>query len=108
MSEKISIARAAQAIDVSTATIKRWYTWYENEAYEKPIELKLPEYIRDTRGTRFFNISDIPVLLDFKVKLQNEYRGIMSDFNCGYSWGQRGTRIMENKRRKQNEQKKSK
>ena len=107
MSDKLSIARVAQAIDVSTSTLKRWYKWYEDPNYEKPIELKLPKYTTDTRGTRFFELADVASLLKFKEQLQHEYRGIMADFNSGYSWGQRGTKIMENKRRKKNEQKKS-
>lgn len=98
--EKISIARVAQAIDVSTATIKRWYKWYESADYEKPVELKLPEYTTDSRGTKFFRMADIATLLQFKQDLQGKYRGIMSEFNAYWQWGQYGTKKLNKDKQK--------
>ena len=45
----------------------------------------------------------IQQLEDFKNKLKTEYRGCMADFNAVNQWGQRGTKIMENKEKKANE-----
>ena len=103
MPEKFSTSRAAQILDVSTITLKRWYKWYEDDSYTKPKGLKLPEYTTDNRGTRFFTMLAIQQLEDFKNKLKTEYRGCMADFNAVTQWGQRGTKIMENKEKKANE-----
>lgn len=97
MPEKFSTARAAQILDVSTKTIIRWYKWYEDDDYSKPTGLRLPEYTTDNRGTKFFTMQAIQQLEDFKSKLKTDYRGCMSTFNATYQWGQRGTKIMENK-----------
>lgn len=98
---KFSIAKVAQIIDVSTTTLKRWYKWYEDADYEKPIELKLPEYTTDNRGTKFFKFSDIVKLKQFKEDLQGKYYGVMADFNANYQWGQRGTKILNKKLKKE-------
>lgn len=92
--ERYSTSRVAQILDVSVATLNRWYKWYESDDYEKPVGLKLPKYIRDTRGTKLFTMADIQELTAFKVALQNEYRGVMAEFNAVYQWGQRGTEIL--------------
>lgn len=103
-----SMNKAAQIIDVSTNTLKRWYKWYENEDFKKPDDLILPEYRIGDRGQKFFTMEDIPVLQQFKEDLQGKYRGCMAEFNAYWQWGQRGTVILENKRKKeekeQNEQ----
>lgn len=103
MSEKFSTSRTAQILDVSTTTLKRWYKWYEDNTYTKPKGLKLPSYTVDTRGTKFFTMSAIQQLEDFKTKLKTEYRGCMAEFNASYQWGQRGTKILKNKENKRNE-----
>lgn len=95
MSEKFSTARTAQILDISTITLKRWYKWYEDDSYTKPLGLKLPEYTTDNRGTRFFTMQAIQQLEDFKTKLKTEYRGCMAEFNAVYQWGQRGANILE-------------
>jgi hypothetical protein len=101
--EKFSTARTAQILDISTTTLKRWYKWYEDPNYTKPLGLKLPTYTTDNRGTRFFTMEAIQQLEDFKNKLQSEYKGCMAEFNAYYQWGRRGTRIMKNKELKNNE-----
>lgn len=108
MGEVMSIARVAQVLDLSTQTLQNWYKWYEDESYVKPQELKLPPYkILDKRGTRFFDVNDIPKLLDFKEKLQGEYKGIMAQYNAEKHWGsKRGQAILQRKAEKENEQKK--
>lgn len=98
---KFSIARVAQILDVSTVTIKRWYRWYENPDFVKPKELALPTYTTDNRGTRFFTMEDVAVLEQFKKDLQGKYRGCMAEFNAYYQWGNRGTQILENRKRKE-------
>lgn len=99
--EKFSTARTAQILDISTETLKRWYKWFENDSYVKPDGLKLPKYTTDNRGTKFFTMEDIQQLEDFKQKLQTEYRGCMAEFNAHWQWGQRGTKILEKKKRKE-------
>lgn len=96
--EKFSTARAAQILDVSTITLKRWYKWYEDPEYEKPLGLKLPEYTKDNRGTKFFTMKAIQALADFKIKLQNEYAGCMAEFNARNQWGVRGKEILKRKK----------
>ena len=101
-----SISKVAQIIDVSTNTIKRWYKWYESPEYTKPKEIKLPSYTVDNRGTKLFKFSAIAQLEKFKQDLQSEYKGCMSEFNAHWQWGQRGTKILENKKKKQEEKEK--
>ena len=100
----ISISKMAQVIGVSTNTIKRWYKWYEDDDFEKPKDLVLPEYVADGRGTMFFKVGDVVALEQFAedMKRGNKYHGCMSDFNAAWQWGQRGTKIMEKKREKEN------
>lgn len=97
MEERFSTARTAQILDISTATLKRWYKWYEDTNYEKPEELRLPLYTTDNRGTRFFTMADIAILEQFKQDLQGKYYGVMAEFNADYQWGQRGTAILNRK-----------
>jgi len=104
MEKRFSTSRTAQILDVSTNTLKRWYMWYENDSYEKPADLKLPQYTTDKRRTKFFTMADIQVLEQFKVDLKGKYRGIMSDFNADYQWGQYGTVRTERKKRKKERQ----
>lgn len=95
MEERFTIARAAQIIDVSTQTIKRWYKWYEDTDYEKPFGFKLPGYTLDSRGTKLFTMSAVQELKDIKDKMSKEYRGCMAEFNATYQWGRRGTKILK-------------
>ena len=94
MAERYSTSRVAQILDVSVATLNRWYKWYESDDYEKPVGLKLPQYVKDSRGTELFTMKDIQKLAAFKDSLQGEYRGCMAEFNAVYQWGQRGTEIL--------------
>ena len=107
MSEKFSIARAAQIIDVSTQTLKRWYKWYESPDYVKPNGLKLPEYTTDNRGTKFFTMEAVQELTNIKELMSTTYKGCMADFNAVYQWGKRGTIILQSKQRKQKKQEKN-
>jgi hypothetical protein len=97
-----SIGQVAQILDLSTNTIKRWYKWYENDDYEKPIELKLPKYyFLDKRKTKFFLKSDLAILMQFRDDMQGKYRGIMSDFNACWQWGQYGTEKLMREKQKE-------
>ena len=95
---RLSISKVALILDVSTTTIKRWYAWYENENYDKPEDLKLPSYVKDGRGTRYFLPEDVEVLETFKNRLQTDYRGAMAEFNAYYQWGRYGTARLERMR----------
>lgn len=95
MEKRFTIARAAQIINVSTTTIKRWYKWYENPDFEKPFGFRLPEYTVNSCGTKLFTMSAVQELKDIKDKMSKEYRGSMAEFNAIYQWGQRGTKILQ-------------
>lgn len=104
--EVFSIQKVALVLDVSVNTLKRWYKWFEDDTYEKPKELKLPHcYYLDSKGTRYIKIQDIALLEDFGNKIQNEYKGVMAEFNSKYQWGKRGVEI-NNRKEEKNEQKK--
>lgn len=98
--KKYSTSRASQMLDVSPDTLKRWYKWYEDSSYKKPSGLKLPDYERDGRGTKFFSKNDIKELKSFKKKLQKEYRGCMARFNARYQWGKKGKQKLKAKEAK--------
>lgn len=87
---RLSISKMAQLLNVSTITVKRWYAWYENDNYEKPQDLVLPPYVKDNRGTKFFLPEDIEVFERFKDLINNQYRGVMAEFNAYYQWGKYG------------------
>ena len=96
-----SIGTVSTLIEVSVPTIKRWYEWYESDDYKKPEGLVLPVYHKlDNRGTKFFAASDVQKLNDFHIDLNNKYRGAMGEFNAYKQWGRRGTRALENRRKK--------
>ena len=94
MKERFTTARAAQILDVSTQTLKRWYKWYNSTDFEKPAELKLPEPKMDGKNTMLFTMEQIQELHQFQIDLRSKYRGIMAEFNAVYQWGQRGTEIL--------------
>lgn len=96
--EYLSINRVALVLDISVQTIKRWYKWWESPEFKKPEDLTLPPYYHmDRRKTKFFKSSDIPYLKEFRNKLQTVHRGVMSEFNAAYQWGDRGTAALERK-----------
>lgn len=103
--EKFTTARAAQILDISTNTLKRWYKWYNSEAYEKPQDLKLPQPEITSSGTMLFTMSQVQELSKFKQNLQTVYRGCMAEFNAYWQWGKRGTDILRRRENKSNEQK---
>ncbi len=103
MDNMFSTSRTAQILDVSDRTLTRWYMWYENDRFKKPSGLKLPEYVRDSRGTRFFTMDAIQELEKFKRDLQSCYRGCMAEFNAYWQWGKRGKEIIKRKEEKFNE-----
>jgi transposase len=105
LSETYSTARAAQILDISTNTLKRWYKWYESNDYKKPEGLVLPTPVRDNRGTMFFTMAQIQELHKFQLDINTVYRGCMSEFNAVYQWGRKGTAILNRKENKANEQK---
>nr|DAG65319.1 MAG TPA: plasmid partitioning protein RepA [Caudoviricetes sp.] len=103
--EKFTTARAAQILDISTQTLKRWYKWYNSDAYEKPQDLKLPQPEITSSGTMLFTMAQVQELSKFKQDLQTVYRGCMAEFNAYWQWGKRGTDILRRRENKSNEQK---
>ena len=91
--ERFTTARAAQILDVSTSTLKRWYKWYNAKEYTKPDGLKLPEPEITTQGTMLFTMEQVQALHQFEIDLRTKYRGCMAEFNAVYQWGQRGSKI---------------
>lgn len=84
----VSIGKAALLIDCSTASIKRWYQWYESPRYEVPEGVKLPPYYHlDKRLTKYFDPKDIQMLKKFKRQLQTTHYGCMADYNADKCWG---------------------
>ena len=94
LKERFTTARAAQILDVSTQTLKRWYNWYHSTDFDKPAELKLPEPKMDGKNTMLFTMEQIQELHQFQIDLRSKYRGVMAEFNATYQWGQRGTKIL--------------
>lgn len=101
MTEYLSINKVALLLDISTATIKRWYLWWDNTEFEKPDGLYLPHYyFMDRRKTKFFKESDIPHLKKFHEDINGKYKGAMSEFNAVYSWGKPGKKILGDRYKK--------
>ncbi len=92
--ELFTTARAAQILDISTQTLKRWYKWYNDADYIKPKTLKLPKPKVNEYGTMLFSMKQIQELLQFKEDLHSKYRGVMAEFNATYQWGTRGTKML--------------
>lgn len=103
LSELFTTSRAAQILDISTQTLKRWYKWYHSDDYQKPIGLKLPEPEVSGKGTMYFTMEQIQELHKFQTELRTIYRGAMADFNAVYQWGKRGTAILKSKQKKRKE-----
>ena len=94
LSELFTTSRAAQILDISTQTLKRWYKWYHSDDYQKPIGLKLPEPEISGNGTMLFTMEQIQELHKFQTELRTIYRGAMAEFNAVYQWGRKGTKIL--------------
>ena len=87
----ISINKVALYLDISVATIRRWYLWWDNPEFDKPEDLFLPHYyFMDRRKTKYFKKSDLKYLEKFREDINGKYKGVMSDFNAVYSWGKPG------------------
>lgn len=92
----ISIGKAALMLDLSTQTIARWYKWWENDNFEHPENMYLPEYyFKDRKRVKYFKEEDLVHLEKFHKQLTTEHRGVMADFNAAYQWGKRGERILQ-------------
>lgn len=77
----LSITELAKRIGTTVTTIKRWYTWYEDDGYEKPSDFVLPSYVYlDNMNTKYFNIADVDKFVDVKNSFSHggKYRGIMN------------------------------
>ena len=95
MQERFTTARAAQILDVSPQTLKRWYKWYHDDTYKKPEGLKLPSPVINEFGTMLFTMEQLQELHKFQEDLRTKYRGCMAEFNAVYQWGRRGSKILE-------------
>ena len=95
MQERFTTARAAQILDISTQTLKRWYKWYHDDTYKKPEGLKLPDPFINEFGTMLFTMEQLQELHKFQEDLRTKYRGCMAEFNAVYQWGKRGSKILD-------------
>lgn len=78
----LSISKVAQILNVSNNTITRWYAWWEDDNFEKPTDLYLPEYVYlDKRKTKYFRKDTLSKLKEFQIKLNTTHRGVMSKYN---------------------------
>ena len=94
----ISINKAALTLDISSQTITRWYKWWENDSFNKPEDLFLPNYYyMDRRKTKHFKKEELHCLVEFSEKLNTTHKGVMSEFNAVYQWGARGVRALKKK-----------
>ena len=101
----LSINQVSIIIDSSVTTIKRWYKWYEDDNFDKPLDLVLPKYYYlDGRKTKYFHRNDIVILQKFKECLNTCHKGIMAEYNAEYQWGNRGKEIIKRKEEQKVEQ----
>jgi hypothetical protein len=97
---RLSISKIAQLLDVSTTTLKRWYAWYEDDNYEKPSDLVLPKYVKDSRNIKYFLPADIELFERFETLINTQYRGVMAEFNAKYQWGKYGKERLKKRKEK--------
>lgn len=90
--EYLSVSKVCLLLEISTATVKRWYKWWENDNFPKPAGIPpLPSYVyRDRRKTKFFHKKDLPLFSAFEEALRGPYKGCMAEFNAAYQWGKKG------------------
>lgn len=94
----VSINKAALLLDLSSQTLTRWYRWWENDAFNKPEDLYLPNYYYlDRRKTKHFKKEELHYLSEFGEKLNTTHKGAMSEFNAVYQWGARGVKALKKK-----------
>lgn len=91
--EKFTVHDIAQALGVSTQTVKRWVWWVEEE--EPDLEWKIPHY-EVVRGVRLWTAS-VDTIEHFKRFREHIPKGAMAEYNALHSWGKRGQRIAERK-----------
>jgi len=83
--EICSITRTALILNVSPATIKRWYKWAIKTGRTLE-EVGLPQYVTDNRGTWYFTFDQVTQLQDFRKCLK---WGAMAEFNSKYYWSKK-------------------
>lgn len=83
--DMLSITRTALMLNCSPATIKRWYKWADKSG-KAICEVGLPAYIKDSKGTWYFKLEQIPELQNFRKNLK---WGQMSEFNSKYYWSKK-------------------
>lgn len=89
--------KVAQYLGISTATLYRWYKWW-NSDLDKPEGLYLPPfYALDRMGTKWFRIEDLQHLVKFKNDIRGPYKGAMAEYNAAQLWGKRGVKALANK-----------
>lgn len=97
-SKFISLTDVAKEIGIHPETIKRWYRWLEDEDFDFPNDLHLPDYFyTDLSKQKYFLKTDVDKLKEFHKKINTTHFGVMSEFNAFYQWGRRGKKVLKNK-----------
>ena len=77
MEGMIKIEELAMRIDSSVQTINNWYKW-KRENPEHKLASLLPDYIQEgNRQTRYWNLKDIWMFIEFKTNITRGRNGIM-------------------------------
>ena len=85
-------------LDITVATLNRWYGWYNDDRFEKPEDMPpLPPYVqKGVGGKRYWKEEDMKMLHAFKDWMPKGRAGVMGDYNNQF-WGKRGKEIAERK-----------
>ena len=88
---KLTASQVAARIGVSSYTVKRWYSFWENLENTDVVTLNelvkngmpvLPKYlVIGTRGDRVWDEDDIPDLIEFKNWVPHTKNGIFRMYN---------------------------
>lgn len=104
---KLTAAKVACQLDVSTKTLTNWYKFYHSDC-EKPDNMpELPEYEQAyEKAPRYWNPEDIPKLMAFKEWIPKGRHGVMGEINIT-CWMREYQERLKEKRKKAAEAKKN-
>lgn len=82
--KRLSVAELAVAIGSSVPTISSWYRW-KRENPDNDYAKLLPDFVRcGAHRARYWNISDIPRLIEFRNSIPQGRNGIMGSVTQKY------------------------
>lgn len=87
----------AEALDVSSLTIKRWVWWYEEKVEEGyDFSEQIPEYTIDCQGVRLWEATP-ETINQFKAFRESLGKNPFAEYNALHHWGRRGKDIASRK-----------